>query len=44
LSSALVEALTASDLDVQKFRAAAEERSWSRITDEYLAVYGRCTA
>jgi glycosyltransferase involved in cell wall biosynthesis len=44
LSSALVEALTASDLDAQKFRTAAEDRSWSRITDEYLAVYARCRA
>lgn len=44
LGAALVEALTASHLDGQKFRAAAEERSWSRITDQYLAVYARCTA
>jgi glycosyltransferase involved in cell wall biosynthesis len=42
LSGALVEALTAPDLDVHTFRAAAEERSWSQITDEYLAVYARC--
>ncbi len=43
LSAALVEALTSSDLDAQKIRTAAEDRSWSRITDEYLAVYARCT-
>jgi hypothetical protein len=39
-----VEALTTPDLDPAVFRAGAEERSWSRITDQYLAVYARCLA
>lgn len=44
LAKALIEALTTPDLDPQEFRAGAEDRSWSRITDQYLAVYARCTA